>query len=41
MEKNGGKVLVGKAEFGTRGFTAYFEDTEGNVLGLWQVKVKD
>jgi predicted enzyme related to lactoylglutathione lyase len=34
----GGSVLVGKTEFGTRGYTAYFKDTEGNVMGLWQVR---
>ena len=36
IEKAGGKVKVGKTPFGSRGFTAYFQDTEGNVMGLWQ-----
>ena len=38
IEKAGGKVLVGKTEFGKRGYTAYFKDTEGNVMGLWQLR---
>jgi uncharacterized protein len=33
----GGKVLVKKeAVAGGMGFTAYFSDTEGNVMGLYQ-----
>ena len=36
--ERGGRVVQGKTPFGPRGFTAYFEDTEGNVLGLWQVR---
>ena len=38
IKERGGKVAKGKTPFGSRGFTAYFEDTEGNVLGLWQVR---
>ncbi len=38
IEKKGGEVLVGKTPFGSRGYTAYFRDTEGNVMGLWQVR---
>ena len=34
----GGKIVKGKTRFGSRGFTAYFQDSEGNVLGLWQVR---
>jgi len=34
--KNGGKTLQGKQSIGPMGFTAYFQDTEGNVVGLWQ-----
>ena len=37
IQERGGKVVKGKTPFGSRGFTAYFQDTEGNVLGLWQV----
>ena len=40
IEKAGGKVLAGKTEFGNRGYTAYFRDTEGNVMGLWQLRVR-
>jgi hypothetical protein len=36
IEKNGGKVVKPKTPVGNFGFAAYFEDTEGNVLGLWQ-----
>jgi uncharacterized protein len=34
--KNGGKTLQGKQSIGPMGFTAYFQDPEGNVVGLWQ-----
>ena len=40
IEKEGGKIFVGKKEFGDRGYTAYFKDTEGNVMGLWQIRAK-
>ncbi|MBS3164662.1 VOC family protein [Candidatus Woesearchaeota archaeon] len=36
LEKAGGKVIRGKLAVGDMGFAAYFKDTEGNVLGLWQ-----
>jgi hypothetical protein len=32
----GGKVVVGKQPVGDMGFSAYFKDTEGNIVGLWQ-----
>jgi predicted enzyme related to lactoylglutathione lyase len=32
----GGKIVQGKIEVPNMGITAYFQDTEGNVLGLWQ-----
>jgi predicted enzyme related to lactoylglutathione lyase len=38
IPKVGGRVVMGKKEFGKRGYTAYFQDTEGNVMGLWQVR---
>lgn len=38
IEKEGGKILIGKKEFGDRGYTSYFKDPEGNVMGLWQVR---
>jgi uncharacterized protein len=38
IAKNGGKVLEPRAPIGdgSIGFAAYFEDTEGNVLGLFE-----
>jgi predicted enzyme related to lactoylglutathione lyase len=36
IEKLGGKTVIGKQPVGDMGFSAYFEDTEGNLLGLWQ-----
>jgi predicted enzyme related to lactoylglutathione lyase len=32
----GGRTVRGKQEVGGMGFAAYFSDTEGNVVGLWQ-----
>jgi uncharacterized protein len=40
IEKSGAEILVGKTEFGNRGYIAYFKDTEGNVMGLWQVRAR-
>jgi uncharacterized protein len=36
IEKLGGKRLGEKTPVGDMGFTAYFKDTEGNTVGLWQ-----
>ena len=36
VERHGGKTVQGRAQVGDMGFTGYFEDTEGNVVGLWQ-----
>ena len=37
IEKNGGKIVQPKQEIpGNMGWTAYFKDTEGNVVGLYQ-----
>jgi uncharacterized protein len=37
IEKKGGKTLRRKQDIGQNmGFTAYFVDTEGNVMGLYQ-----
>ncbi len=36
IEKLGGKVVQKKQPVADMGFTAYFKDTEGNVVGLWQ-----
>lgn len=32
----GGKVVRGKDPVADMGFAAYFTDTEGNLMGLWQ-----
>jgi len=34
--KNGGKMVQDKQSIGPMGFTAYFQDTEGNIVGLFQ-----
>jgi uncharacterized protein len=36
VERLGGKTVQGRNPVGDLGFTAYFSDTEGNVVGLWQ-----
>jgi predicted enzyme related to lactoylglutathione lyase len=36
IEKNGGKIMKPKTPVGNFGFVAYFKDTEGNTVGLWQ-----
>jgi predicted enzyme related to lactoylglutathione lyase len=36
IEKLGGKRLGDKMPVGDMGWAAYFKDTEGNVVGLWQ-----
>jgi predicted enzyme related to lactoylglutathione lyase len=36
IEKLGGKTVQKKQPVADMGFTAYFKDTEGNVVGLWQ-----
>jgi hypothetical protein len=36
IEDTGGSRLGEKNAVGDMGFAAYFQDCEGNVLGLWQ-----
>ncbi len=36
VEAAGGKVVTQKMPVGDMGFTGYFTDTEGNLLGLWE-----
>ena len=36
IEDHGGTILLGKTPVGEMGFSAYFKDTEDNVVGLWQ-----
>ncbi len=38
IKKLGGKQSGKKMPVGDMGWSAYFEDTEGNVIGLWQAK---
>jgi predicted enzyme related to lactoylglutathione lyase len=32
----GGEVVLGRQPVGDMGFSAYVQDTEGNVVGLWE-----
>lgn len=34
--QNGGQLVQGKNNVMDMGFTAYFKDSEGNVIGLWE-----
>src|SRR5690348_1713019 len=36
IEANGGKMIKDKMPVGDMGFSAYFTDSEGNVVGLWE-----
>lgn len=36
VEQLGGSVVMPKNEIPGKGFTAYFKDSEGNVMGLWE-----
>ena len=38
IKKLGGKQSGKKMPVGDMGWTAYFTDTEGNLIGLWQNK---
>jgi predicted enzyme related to lactoylglutathione lyase len=38
VQKLGGKQVGTKMPVGDMGWSAYFEDTEGNTIGLWQSK---
>ena len=38
VEAAGGKILLPKTAIGPNGFKAYFEDTEGNKVGLHSIK---
>ena len=40
IKKNGGKIIEDKQEIPKMGYSAYFQDTEGNVMGLFQPMVK-
>ena len=36
VKSNGGQVIKEPSPVGEMGHVAYFKDTEGNVVGLWQ-----
>lgn len=36
IEAAGGKLVVEKGEAPDMGYYAYFKDTEGNLMGLWE-----
>lgn len=36
IEKLGGSTVVGRTPVADMGFSAYFTDPEGNVIGLWE-----
>lgn len=36
VQAAGGDVVRGRTQVGDMGFTAYFTDTEGNLVGLWE-----
>jgi uncharacterized protein len=36
IEQQGGKTVVAKLTVADMGFAAYFEDCEGNLIGLWE-----
>ncbi len=36
VEAHGGKTVRAKDAVGDMGFAAYFTDSEGNLMGLWQ-----
>lgn len=38
IKKLGGKTVGKKNPVGDMGWAAYFQDTEGNIVGLWQSK---
>jgi hypothetical protein len=37
IEDAGGKIVMPKKEIPDMGYYAYFSDTEGNVMGLWEI----
>ena len=38
VKKMGGEVVKGKMPVADMGYTPYFKDTEGNIIGLWLYK---
>lgn len=37
VEAHGGSTVEPKSAVGDMGFAAYFKDSEGNLMGLWQM----
>ncbi|MCW2675914.1 MAG: hypothetical protein JWR70_954 [Modestobacter sp.] len=40
VQELGGSTVVPKQPVGSMGFTAYVQDTEGNVIGLWETAAR-
>lgn len=40
VEARGGQTLEGKTPVAEMGWSAYFRDPEGNIIGLWQTNVE-
>jgi len=38
VEKNGGKTVVKRTDMGKYGAYAYFRDSEGNIMGLYEYR---
>jgi uncharacterized protein len=36
VKASGGSILIGKTTVGKIGYSAYFKDSEGNIMGLFQ-----
>ncbi len=36
VKKMDGEIVMGKMQVADMGYAAYFKDTEGNIIGLWQ-----
>lgn len=41
IESLGGKMVAPRSPVGTMGFAAYFRDSEGNLMGLWETARED
>ncbi len=41
VEAAGGSTVTGRQPVGDMGFTAYFTDPEGNLVGLWETATQE
>jgi uncharacterized protein len=41
VKESGGKVVMEKRQVGDMGYYAQVEDTEGNVIGIWEKKPRE